>query len=134
MAFLIDSSLFVAYERSGEAPAHLLARLGDQEVALAAITASELLHGVHRADSALRRGRRERFVETILRAVPVLPFTLEVARIHSRLWADLQMRGELVGAHDLLIAATALTHDMIVATLNQRHFGRIPDLQLALWS
>jgi len=134
LAFLIDSSLFVAYERSGEAPAHLLARLGDQEVALAAITASELLHGVHRADSALRRGRRERFVETILRAVPVLPFTLEVARIHSRLWADLQMRGELVGAHDLLIAATALTHDMIVATLNQRHFGRIPDLQLALWS
>jgi tRNA(fMet)-specific endonuclease VapC len=133
LAFLIDSSLFVAFERSGDAPAALLARLGDQKVAVAAITASEFLHGVHRADSALRRGRRERFVETILRAIPVLPFTLEVARIHSRLWADLQMRGEMIGANDLLIAATALTHDMTVATLNQRHFGRIPDLQLALW-
>jgi len=133
LAFLIDSSLFVAFERSGESPATFMDRLGDQEVALAAITASELLHGVHRADSAVRRGRRERFVETVLSTVPVLPFTLEVARTHSRFWADLQMRGEIIGAHDLLIAATALTHKMSVATLNQRHFGRVPDLQLELW-
>ena len=133
MAFLIDSSLFIAYERSGETPAALMDRLGAQEVALASITASELLHGVHRADSAVRRSRRERFVETVLRAVPVLPFTLEVARVHSRLWADLQRRGEIIGAHDLIIAATALNHQLAVATLNQRHFGRIPDLQLALW-
>jgi tRNA(fMet)-specific endonuclease VapC len=131
---LIDSSIFVAFERSGEAPAALLERLGDQEVALAAITASELLHGVHRADGAVRRGRRERFVETVLTAVPVLPFTLEVARIHARLWADLQRRGEPIGAHDLLIAATALTHGMAVVTLNRRHFEKIPDLEIALWS
>ena len=134
MAFLIDSSIFVAFERSGEAPAAFLERLGDQEVALAAITASELLHGVHRAEGAVRRGRRERFVETVLTAVPVLPFTLEVARIHSRLWADLRKRGELIGAHDLLIAATALTHGLAVATLNRRHFEKVQELELALWS
>jgi tRNA(fMet)-specific endonuclease VapC len=134
LAFLIDSSIFVAYERSGETPAAVLERLGDQQVALAAITASELLHGVHRADGAVRRGRRERFVETVLTAVPVLPFTLEVARIHSGLWADLQRRGEIIGAHDLLIAATALTHGMAVATLNRRHFEKVPDLELVLWS
>lgn len=118
MAFLIDSSLFVALERSDGHPTALMDRLGTQRVALAVITASELLHGVHRADSAVRRGRREKFVETVLRSIPVLPFTLEVARIHSRLWADLQRRGEIIGAHDLLIAATALTHKMAVATLN----------------
>jgi tRNA(fMet)-specific endonuclease VapC len=134
LAYLIDSSVFIAFERSGEAPTMLLERLSDQEVALAAITASELLHGVHRADSALRRGRREQFVEAILKAVPVLPFTLEVARVHSRLWADLQMRGEIIGAYDLLIAATALSHGIPIATLNQRHFGRIPNLQVAPWS
>lgn len=134
MAFLIDSSLFVALERSDGHPAALMDRLGTQRVALAAITASELLHGVHRTDSAVRRGRREKFVETVLRVIPVLPFTLEVARVHSRLWADLQKRGEIIGAHDLLIAATALAHKMAVATLNQRHFGRISGLQLALWS
>ena len=133
MALLIDSSVFIAVERSGQAPESLLERLGDEPVALSAMTASELLHGVHRADGAVRRGRRERFVERILLTIPVLPFTLEVARTHSRLWADLQKRGEMIGAHDLVIAATALTHDMTVLTGDRRHFGRIEILKITLW-
>jgi predicted nucleic acid-binding protein len=111
----------------------LLEKLGGESVALAAITASELLHGVHRAEGALRRGRRERFVESVFRAAPVLPFTLEIARLHSRLWADLQRRGEMIGAHDLIIAATAVAHGRAVLTSDQRHFGRIETLKLELW-
>jgi tRNA(fMet)-specific endonuclease VapC len=130
LALLIDTSVFVAVERSGGDLSDLLEELGDDPVALSAITASELLHGVHRADSAVRRGRRERFVEEILSTFPVIPFTLEMARIHSRLWADLQAKGEVIGAHDLLIAATALAQDSIVATRNPRHFGRIPGLKV----
>lgn len=133
MALLIDSSLFIAIERSGQTPESLLEQLGDEAVALSAMTASELLHRVHRADGAVRRGRRERFVERILSMVPVLPFTLEVARTHSRIWADLQKRGEIIGAHDLVIAATALTHDMTVLTKDRRHFGRIEALKVSLW-
>jgi tRNA(fMet)-specific endonuclease VapC len=133
LAVLIDTSIFIALERQGESLASLLERLGAESVALAAITASELLHGVHRAESALRRGHRERFVESVLRAVPVLSFTLEIARLHSRLWADLQRRGELIGAHDLIIAATAISHEMAVLTTNQRHFGRIETLKLEVW-
>jgi tRNA(fMet)-specific endonuclease VapC len=133
LGLLIDTSLFIAVERSGRAPSALLDQLGDEQVGIAAITASELLHGVHRADSALRRGRREGFVEVVLRTVPVLPFTLEIARIHARLWADLQIRGEMIGANDLLIAATALNHGFTVATRDQRHFGRIATLKVAVW-
>lgn len=102
-------------------------------MALAAITASELLHGVHRADGAVRRGRRETFVEAILHDLPILPFTLETARVHSRLWADLRARGESIGAHDLIIASTALSHGLTLVTADQRHFGRIHELSLAPW-
>jgi tRNA(fMet)-specific endonuclease VapC len=133
LGLLIDTSVFVAIERSGEAPESLLQELEEESVAISAITASELLHGVHRADGAVRRGKRERFVDTIFGAMPVLPFTLEVARIHSRIWADLQRRGELIGANDLIIAATALAHDMSVLTRNQRHFGKIETLRVASW-
>ena len=102
-------------------------------MALAAITASELLHGVHRAQEAVRRARRETFVTTILESLPVLPFTLDVARVHSRLWADLQARGEVIGAHDLIIAATALAHGLTVLSGDRRHFGRIESLGLVVW-
>jgi predicted nucleic acid-binding protein len=65
--------------------------------------------------------------------LPVLPVTLEVARFHSRLWAGLQQRGEIIAPHDLLIAATALAHNLTLITDNHRHFGRIEGLKISTW-
>ncbi len=133
MGLVVDTSVFIHIERSQERPESLLESVGDEPVFIAAITASELLHGVHRAKSAVRRGRRSRFVESILDLVPVLAFDLEIARAHSRIWADLASRGEMIGAHDLLIAATALTHEHAVVTGNTREFGRVEGLELKTW-
>lgn len=133
MATLIDSSIFIRIERSGQTLESLLERLGDEAVKTSAVTASELLQGVHRADSTLRREQRQRFVERVLRTVPVIPFTLEIARSHSRLWADQVKSGTLIGAHDLLIAATAIAHDLTLLTHDKRHFARVEGLKLTLW-
>jgi len=129
VGYLIDTSIFVAMERRELSTADV----PDDPVAISAVTASELLHGVHRADTAQRRGRREAFVETILEAVPVLPVDLSVARVHARIWADLRSRGATIGAHDLLIGATALAHQLTVATRNERHFRRIDGLSVVRW-
>jgi len=94
------------------------------------ITASELLHGVYRAKEPSISQKRLRFVEYILDLFPVIPFDLEIARVHAQLWADLQTNGQSIGAHDLLIAATARTLDYGVVTGNEREFRRIPGLQV----
>jgi tRNA(fMet)-specific endonuclease VapC len=99
-----------------------------EPLALASITASELLSGIERADSLEHRQRRLAFVETVLSIVPVLPFDLQVAREHARLDAQLRALGQQIGANDLLIAATALSHDMPVLTENLRDFERVPGL------
>lgn len=133
MGILIDTSALIAVERSQEAPAALFASVGDQPAYLASISAAELLHGVHRAESALRRERRGRFVEAVFSLLPVLPFDLEVARTHARLWADLSRQGQQIGAHDLLIAATALFHGLDLLAGNAREFERVDGLGLVLW-
>ncbi|MCW5853929.1 MAG: type II toxin-antitoxin system VapC family toxin [Anaerolineae bacterium] len=128
MTILIDSSIIIAMERR-RLPHSMLADLApDEPVAMASITASELLAGVYRADSLERRVRREAFVEGILSRVPILPFDLQVARVHAQLWAQLTAMGQLIGAHDLLIAATAFAHDYSVLTDNLRDFRRVPGL------
>ncbi len=43
---------------------------------------------------------------------------------------ELQRRGEAIGDPDLLIAATALDHDLTLLTRNRKHFTRIPNLKL----
>jgi len=133
MATLIDASVLIAAERGQLDLDALLAEHAGEEIAIAAITASELLHGVHRAAGTAQRTRREAFVEDLLAQVPVIPFDLVAARIHSRVWAQLARRGLGVGAHDLLIAATAIATGSKVATRDERSFRRIPGLSVVAW-
>jgi tRNA(fMet)-specific endonuclease VapC len=108
-----------------------LASLGDEPVALAAISASELLHGVKRARDRAVRQRRSEFVEGVLANVPVIPFGLAEARRHARVWAALAAAGTPIGVHDLQVAATALVVDSAVATPNEGAFRRVPGISLA---
>jgi tRNA(fMet)-specific endonuclease VapC len=133
MATLIDASVLIAAERGQLDLDALLAEHAGEEIAIAAITASELLHGVHRAAGTAQRTRREAFVEDLLAQLPVIPFDLVAARIHSRVWAQLARRGLEVGAHDLLIAATAIATGSKVATGDERSFRRIPGLSVVAW-
>jgi predicted nucleic acid-binding protein len=124
MGILFDTSFLIQIERSA---AVLPVR---ENAGVAAITVSELLHGVLRAD-ARHRPARQAQVEAILGSVEVVPFDDRVARVHATLWADLERGGRHPGAHHLLIAATAIALGWSLATLDERAFGRVPGL--ALW-
>ena len=140
MGTLLDTTVFVQLERElsrlpadramPEVGARLRREIGDNEdVGIAAITASELLHGVHRA-SPQHRARRDAFVEAVLLAFPPLPFDLLCARAHARLWAQLVTSGGDIGPHDRLVAATAIASGWRVATANVRHLERVTGLQV----
>jgi tRNA(fMet)-specific endonuclease VapC len=132
VGLLIDASVLIEHERSG---LHLSERLAgrDDEFFLSVITASELLHGVHRATEPAVRARRAAFVEALLANLPLLEIDVAAARAHARLWADLASSGRLIGAHDLWIAASCLSRGLGLATVNGREFGRVPGLEVEVW-
>lgn len=130
MALLIDTSVFIALERLGRPLSALASVAPDEPSALAAITASELLAGVNSADSIERRTRREAFVEALLDMLAVIPFDLLAARIHAQIWTQLTASGKIIGAHDLLIASTAIAHGYAVLTNNVREFHRVSGLEV----
>ena len=132
MGILIDSSVLVAAERGHLNLDLLLDAHGGEDVAVAAITASELLHGVHRLKGA-RRARSEAVVERLLGLLPVVDFDLAAARVHATLGAELAATGTPVGAHDLMIAATAVLLDYAVATRDLRSFPRIKGVKMLRW-
>jgi tRNA(fMet)-specific endonuclease VapC len=128
VAVLIDTDLLVELERGVGADA-VERVLGEEDRAISVITVSELLHGVHRSSGA-RRARRSAFVEHLLAGMQPIPITEPVARVHAEIWAQLARRGRVIGAHDLWIAATALAHDLAVATRNAADFERVPGLRV----
>ena len=132
MGTLIDTSVLIAIER-GELDLTSVRENDQEELAIAAITASQLLHGVHRLRGAVARTRAERFVEHLLDVIPVIPFDLDVARIHARIDAELSAAGAAVGDADLMIAATAVWLDYRIATRDLRSFPKIKGLTVLRW-
>ena len=124
----------IAGERRGDTLQAFLQRVidtaGDQEAALSAVGVVELVHGIHRADTAERRARREAFVEELLSTVAIYPLATDVARLAGKLDAEQQSRGIVIPFADLLIGATALSLEYSVLTVNPRHFRQVPGLSV----
>ncbi|MDX1500838.1 MAG: PIN domain-containing protein [Thermoanaerobaculia bacterium] len=132
MGALIDASVLAAAERGQLDLEKRLAGF-DDELALSVVTASELLHGAHRAPDEAGRARREAYGEALLAGFPVIAFDLVAARLHARLSARLAGTGECVGVHDLILAASALARGLNVVTRDERSFPRIPGLSVVVW-
>jgi tRNA(fMet)-specific endonuclease VapC len=96
---------------------------------LSIITRYEILRGL-KAKSATRQ--TETF-DTFCSRNVILPLTDEIIVRAADIYADLRTRGELIGDADILIAATALVHQLGVATNNTKHFERISDLHIENW-
>jgi tRNA(fMet)-specific endonuclease VapC len=94
----------------------------DSDVAIAAITAAELLVGVELTKSETRAS----WVEAFFDSVAIERYDLAVARSHARLFAHARRTGRPRQAHDLIVAATASTHGRTVITLDPRVFEDLP--------
>lgn len=117
--------MLIEAERVGAALDRLI---GDEDdVVMAAVTAAELLVGVELADGR-RRKARERYVTDVLATIPTEPYDLEVARVHARLLAHTRKAGRPRGAHDLIIAATALTRGRTIVTADAPGFEDLPGI------
>jgi tRNA(fMet)-specific endonuclease VapC len=134
VGILIDATVLIDHERGRLDLAGWIAGREDETFFLSVITVSELLHGVHRADTGVRKARRSMFVEAVIDRLPVLPLGLPSARAHAEIHADVEASGRVVGAHDLWLAASALAHDLTLATANLREFRRISGLAVEDWS
>ena len=83
--------------------------------------------------NAVARARAERRIEDLLARFSIVDFDLEIAGCTRVSAPTSRRRGTQVGAHDLIIAATALSLDYRVATRDRRSFPKIPGLDVVYW-
>jgi tRNA(fMet)-specific endonuclease VapC len=130
MGIVLDTSVLISAERKKLRLTDYFQSLPHESFHISSITLSELWHGCHRAmiDTL---PKTLKFIQEIEATIPVLEFARSEALVHARIWANLEKTGQKIGDHDLIIAATALTRDYAVATLNESEFKRIPNLRLS---
>ena len=130
MGIILDSSVIISAERRGSSVRQILEQVqasqGEIEIGLSVVSVAEFVHGAYRAKTAGQQQWRLAFIERLCQDVPVHPATLDIARLAGRIEGQEEAKGVRVSFEDLLIGATALHLSYSVATLNLRHFQRIP--------
>lgn len=120
---ILDTTVLIDAERTGNSLNRVIADQDD--VTIAAVTAAELLVGVELGDDA-RRSLRAAFVRSVLDTVPIEDYDVQVAHAHASLLAHVRRSGRPRGAHDLIIAATAVARDRLVVSADTTAFADLP--------
>ncbi len=126
--YLIDTDWIIdALNDQAEAIDHL-ANLAPDGLAISLISYGELWEGARFA----RDSEREIFgLAAFLRGKELLTLSVEIMRRFGDLRGEFRRTGRTLSDFDLLIAATAIEHDLILVTRNVRHFQRIPGLEIS---
>lgn len=118
-------------KRSNQTVLMRLQEVPVSDVCISVITKSELLFGV---EVSPRRQQDEAALSTFLRYVEVLDFPDEASVHYAKIRADLKLRGTMIGANDLFIAAHARALSLTLVTNNGREFGRVHKLTIENWA
>lgn len=109
--------------------AAMIESVGDTQVAISSIVASELRFGILKRNSE----RLTFLVENLLDRVSILPYEDKEASHFAEIRLDLERNGTPIGTTDLFIAAHARSLDVTLVTANIREFGRVPGLRVENW-
>ena len=129
MPYLIDSDWVIDFLAQESEALQLIEQLAQEGIAISIITYMEVYQGVLRGQESEAASAQ---FAALVAAVPVLPFSRAVAERCARLRETLRQQGKRPQqrALDLIIAATALTHDLVLVTRNVADYQDLPDLVL----
>jgi predicted nucleic acid-binding protein len=127
VSYLLDSDRIIDALHSRHDAVDLVANLAADGIAISVITLGELYEGTYRGPNAQARLSQLR---QFAHQFPILPVTEPVIEIFAEHRAQLRAQGTMIADLDLLIASTALHHDLILVTRNLRHFRRVSGLRI----
>ncbi len=131
MNFLIDTNICIYI--MNEKPIKVIQKFKDTEIGqigISSITVSELYYGVSKSKFPKKNATR---LEEFLTPFEILPYTENASRFYGEIRAQLESQGSIIGPLDLLIAAHAMSNDLVLITNNEKEFRRIDSLKIENW-
>ena len=126
--YVFDTNILVEFLR-GRLPLalELLKNTDSRLIKIPAIVKAELLVGANKSNNP---EKARNAVEQLLVNFEIVPFDDRCAIAYAKIRAELELAGKRIESNDLMIAATALSYDAVLATNDVADFGRIADLRL----
>ncbi|MDZ7961800.1 MAG: type II toxin-antitoxin system VapC family toxin [Aulosira sp. DedQUE10] len=132
MRYLLDTNICIYLIK--QKPQKVLDKfqtLSISDVGISSITVAELEYGVSKSEQ--QEKNRTALLQFLL-PLEIVDFNQASATIYGSIRSDLESRGLIIGAMDMLIAAHALSLNVTLVTNNTREFSHIPTLLLENWA
>lgn len=131
MNYLIDTNIciYIMHNRP-KSVIRQFRQLGTGQIGISVITVSELYFGV---SNSRRQAENARSLEEFLNPFEIVTYDTHAAKCYGEIRAELQRKGNIIGPMDLLIAAQALSRDLILVTNNEKEFNHVPFLEVENW-
>ncbi len=132
MRYLLDTNICILLIRQkSQTVLHNLTQHPFTDIAISAITVAELQYGVAKST---HRVQNQQALDYFLLPLTILPFDERVATMYGEIRVYLEAQGAPIGAIDTLLAAQAMSHNLIFVTNNVRDFARVPGLTVEDWA
>ncbi len=129
--YLLDTNVCIVYIKFPNSNVRSrIAAIPTDEITVCSVVKYEMFFGSMRSSDPVRSLQIQ---EAFLGQFESLPFDDLACRHAARIRADLSRSGSLIGAYDILIAATALARDLTLVTHNVNEFSRVIGLRIEDW-
>jgi tRNA(fMet)-specific endonuclease VapC len=131
MKYILDTNICIyIIKKKPLSVLHRLSKIKINDAGISSITLSELEYGVEKSSNPDRN--RVALIE-FASLLEIYDYDASAAREYGIIRADLEKRGKIIGAMDMLIAAQAKSLNLILVTNNEKEFNRIPGLKIENW-
>ncbi len=131
MKYILDTNICkYIIKKKPEATINKFLKMKTDSIGISIITISELYYGVAKS---LKPDENTIALEQFILPLSPVSFNKEDAIAYGKLRASLERKGKVIGAMDMLIAAQALSRDLILVTNNEREFKKIEGLAVENW-
>ena len=131
VSYLVDSDVTIDYLKAQPHTIELFRTLLTDDISISTVVVGEGYQGIYDGDDPVQAAKD---VERLFSEFTVVPFDIDTAKTFGRIRGAALKLVPKPGDSDIMVAATAIQHDLILVTRNARHFGRIAGLKLFDWN
>lgn len=132
MKYLLDTNICIyIIKKNSQSVLDKFQSLTLGEIGISAITVAELEYGVYKSQ---KQQQNREALATFLIPLQIISYDIQATQVYAQLRGELEKKGTVIGAMDMLIASQAISLQVTLVTNNLKEFSRIPNLLLENWA
>ena len=133
MKYLLDTCIITQFVKNIPPVVAQMKSINPDDLAISSISIAEIEYGLAKLEGIKAKSQITTISTRLLSVITEIPFVHEAAKESGKIRARLSKAGQIIGAYDILIAATAKVHGLVMVTSNVDEFSRIEELIIEDW-